>query len=230
MVNNLYSIDFYGKGHKPKCMTATADKYPNGYFKDKKCLLCNKVFKPLAPSHHYCSSKCMELGKADSYYFRNYGISIFQYYELYTKSNGTCYICGSKGFTINKNNPTTQLVVDHNHLTGKVRGLLCPNCNRALGLFKDNKTLLSKAIDYIESDLDLTNDEKNRIYRNRKKTIETKLTKEIVFAVYTDLFINNLISSDIVNKYGITKETVNNLKRGKYRRIWLDEWNNINKV
>lgn len=40
-------------------------------------------------------------------------------------------------------------VIDHCHATGKVRGLLCNYCNLALGLFKDNTTTLSKAIEYI---------------------------------------------------------------------------------
>ena len=42
------------------------------------------------------------------------------------------------------------LAVDHNHKTGRVRGLLCGNCNTSLGGFKDNPALLNKAIRYIE--------------------------------------------------------------------------------
>lgn len=42
------------------------------------------------------------------------------------------------------------LVVDHNHETGKVRGLLCHNCNRALGLFKDNPSVLQKTFEYLK--------------------------------------------------------------------------------
>jgi hypothetical protein len=43
-----------------------------------------------------------------------------------------------------------KLAVDHCHDTGKVRRLLCHNCNRALGLFKDNSDILRKAADYVE--------------------------------------------------------------------------------
>lgn len=42
------------------------------------------------------------------------------------------------------------LVVDHDHTTGKVRGLLCHNCNRALGLLQDNKSYLQSAINYLK--------------------------------------------------------------------------------
>ena len=44
----------------------------------------------------------------------------------------------------------SKLVVDHCHATGKVRGLLCHNCNRALGLLKDKISVLKNAIQYLE--------------------------------------------------------------------------------
>ena len=60
--------------------------------------------------------------------------------ELY--SIGKCFICG-----LDKDR--RNLCVDHCHTTGKVRGLLCDNCNVGLGRFKDNITLLEKAIKYL---------------------------------------------------------------------------------
>lgn len=44
-----------------------------------------------------------------------------------------------------------KLVVDHNHVTGKVRGMLCNHCNRGLGHFRDNLDTLQKAIEYLKN-------------------------------------------------------------------------------
>ena len=66
------------------------------------------------------------------------------YNELYEAQKGCCALC---------NEPEEKLVwlcIDHDHETGKIRGLLCPNCNRGIGLLKDNANLLRKAADYIE--------------------------------------------------------------------------------
>jgi len=41
--------------------------------------------------------------------------------------------------------------VDHNHTTGKVRGILCQQCNQAIGLFKDNIFIIEKAAEYLEN-------------------------------------------------------------------------------
>lgn len=72
----------------------------------------------------------------------NYGITLDEYKELLSSQGGKCAICQSAPLSKN-------LCVDHNHDTGKVRGLLCDMCNKGLGHFKDNLELLSKAVKYI---------------------------------------------------------------------------------
>lgn len=125
----------------------TVTKYPNGYFKDKACKTCKEIFTPTNPCNVYCSTKCK--GK-NAYYRRTYGIDDFTLEGMKKKQDNKCYLCGSEGFLIGKNNHNEKLVVDHDHNTGKVRKLLCHNCNRALGLFQDNPEVLRKAADYVE--------------------------------------------------------------------------------
>ena len=66
---------------------------------------------------------------------------IKQFNQLKREQGGRCKIC--------KNKPK-KFVVDHNHKTGKVRGLLCPRCNNLLGMSQDDPRLLQVAIQYLK--------------------------------------------------------------------------------
>lgn len=77
---------------------------------------------------------------------KRYGLTPEQARSLYAKQGGLCAIC---------HGPCTKtrlgrLCVDHDHLTGQVRGLLCIDCNAALGKFKDDPSLLRRAAEYLE--------------------------------------------------------------------------------
>ena len=61
-----------------------------------------------------------------------------------------CKICHLPGFKLDPQS-CTLLVVDHCHTTSLVRGLLCHNCNRALGLLKDNISSVKRALFYLKS-------------------------------------------------------------------------------
>jgi len=65
-----------------------------------------------------------------------------RYETLKKAQKGLCAIC--------KQTPKTVLAVDHCHLTGKVRGLLCHQCNLGLGNFKDDEVKLQNAINYLK--------------------------------------------------------------------------------
>ena len=79
---------------------------------------------------------------------RKFNLTLTQYKELLQKQNNVCAICGGTC--------TKSLAVDHNHNTGKVRGLLCNNCNRGLGHFKDSIKNLTTAINYLKESDDYT--------------------------------------------------------------------------
>ena len=129
--------------------TASPDKYPQGKFKNKICRKCGAVFSPLAPSHLYCSEACSQHALTSAYLMRNYDITLEHYLMMLEEQNHRCAICGGEGFTMDKKH-RVKLVVEHDHVTGRVRGLLCHNCNRALGLFHDNTKHLEVAITYLE--------------------------------------------------------------------------------
>lgn len=129
--------------------TASPDKYPQQYFKEKECRKCQTLFKPKAPSHLYCSDKCADVALQDAYLKRNYGITYDVYLKMLQDQDSKCYLCESEGFIMDKTKHKLKLVVDHCHETGKVRKLLCHNCNRALGLFKDNKEVILAAAEYV---------------------------------------------------------------------------------
>ena len=74
-----------------------------------------------------------------------FGLSIEKYNEIGISHNWQCGICHIKQSDCNK-----KLAVDHNHKTGIIRGLLCSKCNHGLGFFKDNISLLEKAIIYLK--------------------------------------------------------------------------------
>jgi hypothetical protein len=75
----------------------------------------------------------------------NYGITPNQYEELLERQGGTCAICPRTA-----DSQKRRLHVDHDHSTGKVRGLLCDQCNRAVGLLGDDPDRLRKAAAYVE--------------------------------------------------------------------------------
>lgn len=88
-----------------------------------------------------------------------YGMSINEYSQLLKSQNNVCAVCGGKETVINNKSAKLQkLSVDHDHATGKVRGLLCTACNKALGLLNDNPDVLEKARIYLLKHKEETHD------------------------------------------------------------------------
>jgi len=79
-------------------------------------------------------------------YKSKYNITVEDFSILLEEQNFSCKICKT-----NQNDLKKTLAVDHDHTTGKVRGLLCHKCNSALGLFKDSTESLKRAIQYLEA-------------------------------------------------------------------------------
>lgn len=80
---------------------------------------------------------------------KNYGMTASEYETLREGQNSRCAICGFDE-TVAIRGKRLSLAVDHCHASGRVRGLLCTACNRALGGFKDDPSILRAAIAYLE--------------------------------------------------------------------------------
>lgn len=80
---------------------------------------------------------------------RRFGITAARYAEMVEAQRGLCAICG-KPECETRNGKVKALAVDHDHESGRVRGLLCVACNTGLGKLGDDPVVLRKAADYVE--------------------------------------------------------------------------------
>lgn len=79
---------------------------------------------------------------------RRYGLSKEEYNKLLDQFEHRCAICDVEASKLKKG-----LCVDHDHTTGKIRGLLCDRCNRGLGMFQDDIKMLQNATLYLSQSL-----------------------------------------------------------------------------
>lgn len=132
-----------------RLQTTDTSKYPQGRFFPKPCRWCCQEFQPTSPSQLYCGQQCIDNAWANAYLMTTYGIPLETYLRMWDQQARRCAICGSEGFELRPGHQA-KLVIDHCHITGNVRGLLCHHCNRALGLMGDSPKALRKAAAYLE--------------------------------------------------------------------------------
>lgn len=82
---------------------------------------------------------------------RQFGITPEHYDAMFEAQGGVCAICGEPETLVDPRKGPRRLAVDHDHETGRVRGLLCGNCNNGLGRFKDSPILLAAALAYLDT-------------------------------------------------------------------------------
>lgn len=108
--------------------------------KVKQALYWAEVYKPIAAAN-YLKYKT----KYKDYKLKTtFGITLNEYELRLKKQNNCCAICNRNRFEFN-----IDFAVDHCHITGKVRGLLCSNCNNGLGRFKDSVETIVCAASYL---------------------------------------------------------------------------------
>ncbi|MBU0847166.1 endonuclease VII domain-containing protein [Patescibacteria group bacterium] len=122
----------------------------------KTCTLEQHKTEPYKNTREKHRENCKEhitLQQRATGYLRRYNLTWPEFTQLQNNQNGTCAICG-KIFSPQTWDKRTDICIDHDHQTGKVRGLLCHLCNRGLGQFYDRVDLLEQAIKYLNGDLD----------------------------------------------------------------------------
>ena len=138
--NSFYPFENFRKdtrlkcGLRTYCITCENKMVSNSYYKTKE--------------YHKAYNKMYEDKRRDFKLKERYGINLEEYNRLFAIQNGMCALCNREE-TSTRNNKPKLLAVDHCHKTGKVRGLLCQNCNTALGLFNDSIEILEKAKKYL---------------------------------------------------------------------------------
>jgi len=80
---------------------------------------------------------------------RRYGITREQYEVLFRAQNGRCAICGEPERQRDRNGRVKELSVDHDHVTSKIRSLLCGDCNLLIGNARERADILVAAIRYL---------------------------------------------------------------------------------
>mgnify|MGYP001618153116 CR=1 FL=1 len=111
-----------------------------------KCKLCMNAHSRKYFKEQRNKAKLLVYNK--EYSLKQYGLSLEEYETLFRKQNGVCAICGLAE-TRTQNGRVYAISVDHDHRTGKVRGLLCQKCNQAIGLFGENINNVLNAAKYL---------------------------------------------------------------------------------
>ena len=132
----------------------------------KKCRNCGEV-KPISSfskdktrkdSHCFYCKDCVSLNQKmrrrpncstlnkSRHLKSKYNITLEQYNQMFDEQRGVCAVCGTPAKDLKRN-----LAVDHNHRTGKIRGLLCFSCNSLIGRIEKNPLLIPTMMKYIRT-------------------------------------------------------------------------------
>lgn len=116
----------------------------------KSCTKC-EVLKPLSEFYKKDRATGRLDGKCKACRIveqreRTLGITDEEYWDLYRIQDGRCGICNRRLYS----KRYKAFCVDHNHETGEIRGLLCHNCNRAIGMLRDDPATIRRAAEWVE--------------------------------------------------------------------------------
>jgi hypothetical protein len=120
-VGNVHPSD-----NTKRCCTCGKEKTLDKMTKNSKCKDCN--------------NRALKEYHKNYYRYKKYGLSKKEYNELKKQQNNKCLICLKE----------KKLCIDHCHISGKVRGLLCRKCNAAIGSLGDDIKTITRALNYLK--------------------------------------------------------------------------------
>lgn len=133
-----------------KCCICKTFKSVNEFYKDRRskdgyryeCIPCRKIKE----KSYYYADKSKSRKRIRKYL---YGVSNEEFIGMYNNQNKKCKIC-SMDLELEYGRLKNTCHIDHDHNTGKVRSLLCLQCNSLLGMARDNKEILLRAAIYLK--------------------------------------------------------------------------------
>ena len=147
----------YQRTHREKIRELNKKYYHNNIEKiRKKHRLYKKEYyiknreKCIAQSREYKRTHKEQIKEYDKKHSLryHYGLSIIEFNNILLAQNNRCAICNEPLDLQNSKN----VHIDHDHKTGKIRGILCQKCNLAIGLLRDNPEYTKRATEYLERD------------------------------------------------------------------------------
>ncbi|MBV9125669.1 MAG: endonuclease VII domain-containing protein [Planctomycetes bacterium] len=124
------------------------------------CPVCSQDFEAKSSRRKFCGRKCFGIDQKNKNPLvrferrlrEKYNLSYIRYAEMLEQQNNRCKICKEEFYSTEKMQP----VVDHDHSSNLVRGILCTCCNTGLGMFNESEEAMREAIEYIRYSKSLT--------------------------------------------------------------------------
>ena len=133
--------------------------------KQKFCVDCSTPCRPKAQTDYPRCRKCLVKHNSSNkptrkeysrnwHLYKKYKITSDEFDTLFVVFRGRCSICDVVLTypTQTRGQPPTTAVLDHDHHTGNIRGILCNSCNKGIGLLKDSPEILTKALEYLKNE------------------------------------------------------------------------------
>jgi len=118
------------------------------YFKERH----KRTYSPEKSKAYYEANKEKVLKRSRGNHLRRtYNLTEEQYQQMVEDQQNLCAICNQPEHRLMKTKEIKPLSVDHNHTTGKIRKLLCNDCNAAIGFAKEDVKRLKQMINYLET-------------------------------------------------------------------------------